>query len=193
MISRIGNRKSKRWGVASARGFSLIELLLVMALLSIVISITLPSLANFFRGRTLDAEARRLLSLTRYGQSRAVSEGIPMMLWVDPENRTYGLEQEAGWDDTDAKAVNLKLDDNLKIEVIRTNVVKPLLAVASPQRATGNVDTRQNLPSIRFLPDGSIGESSLPGIHLLEKDGASLWLSRSQNRMNYEIRKEAIQ
>jgi len=193
MISRIGNRRSKRRGAGPGCGFSLIELLLVMALLSIVISITLPSLSNFFRGRALDAEARRLLSLTRYGQSRAVSEGIPMVLWVDPENRTYGLEQEPGWDDTDAKSVNLKLDDNLKVEVIRTNVVKPLSTLASPLRSTGNVDTKQNLPSIHFLPDGSIAESSLPGIHLLEKDGASLWLSRSQNRMGYEIRNSSIQ
>src|SRR5678816_1856713 len=138
MMSRIGNRRSKRRGAGSGCGFSLIELLLVMALLSIVISITLPSLSNFFRGRALDAEARRLLSLTRYGQSRAVSEGIPMVLWVDPENRTYGLEQEPGWDDTDAKSVNLKLDDNLKVEVIRTNVVKPLSALASTLRSTGN-------------------------------------------------------
>ena len=193
MISRIGRRKSDLWGADPHRGFSLIELLLVLALLSIVISISLPTLSNFFRGRTLDAEARRLLSLTRYGQSRAASEGIPMRLWVDPENRSYGLEQEPGWDDTDAKSVNLKLDDNLKVEVLRTNVVKPLSAVSSPLTSTGNVDTRQNLPSIRFLPDGSIGESSLPGIHLSEKDGTSLWLSRSQNRMSYEIRKEATQ
>ena len=103
MMSRIGNRRSKRRGAGPGCGFSLIELLLVMALLSIVISITLPSLSSFFRGRALDAEARRLLSLTRYGQSRAVSEGIPMVLWVDAEDRTYGLEQEPGWDDTDAK------------------------------------------------------------------------------------------
>ena len=193
MISLIGRRKSELWDASPRRGFSLIELLLVLALLSIVISVSLPTLSNFFRGRTLDAEARRLLSLTRYGQSRAVSEGIPMRLWVDPENRTYGLEQEPGWDDIDAKSVNLKLDDNLKVEVIRTNVVKRLSAVASPLTSTGNVDTRQSLPSICFLPDGSIGESSLPGIRLSEKDGASLWLSRSQNRMSYEIRKEATQ
>ncbi|MCX6930914.1 MAG: prepilin-type N-terminal cleavage/methylation domain-containing protein, partial [Verrucomicrobia bacterium] len=62
--------------------FTLIELILVMALLTIVISLTAPSLSKFFRGRTLDSEARRLLALTRSGQSRAVSEGMPMDLWV---------------------------------------------------------------------------------------------------------------
>ena len=188
MISPTGNKRIKSGPRRPEHGFTLIELILVMALLSIVLAVASPSLSRFFRGRGLDAEAHRFLALTRYGQSRAVSEGIPMVLWVDPENRTYGLEQERGWDDTDAKSVNLKLDDNLKVEVIRTNVVKPLLAMASPMGSTGNVDTKQNLPTIRFLPDGSIAESSLPGIHLLEKDGASLWLSRSQNRMSYEIR-----
>src|SRR5512143_2179039 len=66
-----------------ARAFTLIELILVMALLTIVISLTAPKLSRFFHGRTLDSEARRLLALTRSGQSRAVSEGLPMDLWVD--------------------------------------------------------------------------------------------------------------
>ena len=56
-----------------------------MALLTMVISLTAPSLSRFFRGRTLDSEARRLLALTRSGQSRAVSEGMPMDLWVDAD------------------------------------------------------------------------------------------------------------
>ena len=58
-----------------------------MALLTIVISLTAPSLSRFFHGRTLDSEARRLLALTRSGQSRAVSEGMPMDLWVDADAR----------------------------------------------------------------------------------------------------------
>src|SRR5262245_41504309 len=73
-------------------GFTLIELILVMALLAIAIGVTFPTLRGFFRGRVLDSEARRLLSLTRYGQSRAVSEGVPMVLWIDARQKTYGLE-----------------------------------------------------------------------------------------------------
>src|SRR6184192_239420 len=68
---------------APLSAFTLIELILVMTILTIAISVTAPALANFFRGRSLDSEARRLLALTRQGQSRAVSEGLPMELWID--------------------------------------------------------------------------------------------------------------
>ena len=75
-------------------GFTLIELLLVMALLVVAISVTAPVLSHFFHGRALDAEARRLLSLTRAGQSRAVSEGVAALLWIDAPQHEYGLELE---------------------------------------------------------------------------------------------------
>src|SRR5262245_50618644 len=88
-----------RTGIRSARpmrrrAFTLIELILVMALLAIVLTVVGTSLGRFFRGRTLDSEARRLLSLTRYGQSRAVADGIPMVLWIDPDQHRYGLQAE---------------------------------------------------------------------------------------------------
>ena len=49
--------------------FTLIELILVMTIMIVMISIVFPSLKGFFRGRNLDNEARRFLSLTRYGQA----------------------------------------------------------------------------------------------------------------------------
>ena len=74
-----------------ADGFTLIELILVMALLAIAASLAAPQMASFFRGRSLDQEARRMLSLTHYAQSRAVTEGFPMLLWIDPASGQYGL------------------------------------------------------------------------------------------------------
>src|SRR5262249_35221447 len=66
-----------------ARAFTLIELILVMTLLAIVLAIASPALSRFFKGRGLDNEARRFLALTRHAQSRAVGEGVPMVLWFD--------------------------------------------------------------------------------------------------------------
>ena len=109
----------------ASSAFTLIELILVMALLTIVISLTAPSLSRFFRGRTLDSEARRLLALTRSGQSRAVSEGMPMDLWVDAAEGAFGLEAEPSFDTSDPKAVEFTLDSGLKIAVVNKAVAAP--------------------------------------------------------------------
>src|SRR5207245_5134219 len=108
-------------GSSASRGFTLIELILVMAILTIAVSITAPALANFFRGRTLDSEARRLLAVTRQGQSRAVAEGLPIELWVDAAQRTYGLEAEPSYEPNDAKAMTFALDSDTQIEVGNLN------------------------------------------------------------------------
>ena len=34
-----------------------------------------------------------------------------------------------------------------------------------------------NLPTIRFLPDGSVSETSPQELRLTDRDGGSLWLS----------------
>jgi len=177
------------------RGFTLIELILVMALLTIVISLTAPKLSRFFHGRTLDSEARRLLALTRSGQSRAVSEGMPMDLWVDAQQGAFGLQAEASYDTSDPKAVDFTLDSGLQLEVVNKTVAAPVNTVTMnrAQRAsTASVPrvnlVHANLPTIRFLPDGSIGEASPQLLHLSSSDGGSLWLAQARDGVNYEIR-----
>src|SRR5664279_3001935 len=120
-----GSGRAARFAHRVRRGFTLIELILVMALLTVVISLTAPRLSRFFHGRTLDSEARRLLALTRSGQSRAVSEGIPMDLWVDTEHGSFGLEAEPSYDTTDPKAVDFTLDGGLELEVVAKTVATP--------------------------------------------------------------------
>src|ERR1039458_10120136 len=119
------SRSAARFALQAPRGFTLIELILVMSLLTVVISLTAPRLSRFFHGRTLDSEARRLLALTMSGQSRAVSEGIPMDLWVDTEQGRFGLEAEPSYDTTDPKAVDFTLDGGLGLEVVNKTVATP--------------------------------------------------------------------
>ena len=149
-----------------------------MALLAVVLAITAPSLSNFFRGRTLDSEARRMLSLTHYGQSRAAAEGVPIVLWIDVVAGSYGLERDPGYTDgTDTRSVTYSIGEDLKIEVMRSQV--PVQAPAQAQL---------NLPSLRFLPDGSISEQSVPGVLLRHANGEALWVVQSRTALNYEIR-----
>ncbi len=186
------------------RAFTLVELMLVMTLLIIVISVAAPTLANFFRGRTLDSEARRLLALTRHGQNRAVGEGFPMVLWLDAKARTYGLEAEPGYQDQDSRAVEFKLDKDLQMEVVNLDLSQavptnpsPLSTVNPLNATTGSAGpragNRRNVPQSRFLPDGSIDDFSPQVVCLTGPDGAALCLAQSRNRLYYEIQRSSNQ
>ncbi|MBI3849755.1 MAG: prepilin-type N-terminal cleavage/methylation domain-containing protein [Verrucomicrobia bacterium] len=176
--------------------FTLIELIAVMALLIIVVAIAVPPLGNFFRGRSLDSEARRLLSLTRQGQSRAVSEGVPMTLWIDAPQRTYGLEEESSYTEEDTKAVDFTLDRDVRIEVLNTNSSNKITAANTSRSLpdiTASSGKHGNLPAIHFLPDGFVDGNSLRAVGLFDRDGTTLWLTRSTNGLNYEIRNQINQ
>ena len=163
-----------------------------MAILIMAVSVTAPTLSHFFRGRTLNSEARRLLALTRSGQSRAASEGLPMDLWLDTEEGTFGLEAEPSYETSDPKAVDFTLDGGLQLQVVQKTVTAPANTMNLGQRTRTASAPRvnlvhANLPTIRFLPDGSISESSPQELCLTDRDGASLWVRQSQDRVNYEI------
>ena len=180
-------------------GFTLIELLLVLGMLVIVLSVSAPLLVRFFHGRNLDAEARRFLGLTRYAQSRAVAEGVPMILWMDTDAGAYGLETENTFTREDAKAVdfNLALDVAMEVERPPMAALSPTLTWKEPTRLKSNKQ-----PEIRFTPDGFISESSPEliifrqtgpeGRNAPELEGEEIYVGRSDNRLNYEIRTNLI-
>ena len=157
-----------------ARAFTLVELILVLALLGIITSLVAPAMSNFIRGRALDSEARRMFALIHAGQNRAVSEGMPMVLWVDEKKNSYGLEAETVGQNGDSKAENLTVDETLSLAVMNSGGTAPT--------------TLRGLPVIRFVPDGSIDEKSPQTLRLTDYAGISRWLLQSKNRMGYEIR-----
>lgn len=170
--------------VHASRGFTLVELILVMALLVIAVSVVAPNLSGFFRGRTLKGEARQLTALIHQGQSRAVSGGVPMVLWFDPTEQKYGLEEEPGYVDKDPDAVEFKLDENLKIEIPEDDPS----TTATQSGTTASLDTaRQGLPQIIFMPDGTIADSSPQTVKIVDDRGPTLMLKQIRNRNDYEI------
>lgn len=175
--------------------FTLIELILVMAILIMMVSLSAPTLSHFFRGRALDSEARRMLALMRNGQNRAVSEGVPMDFWVDADQGRFGLEAERSYETEDPKAVDLPLDSGLQVEVVGRASAAPVAAPAlGPGQTVSTISVSKvalahpKLPTIRFLPDGSISDTSPEVLCLKSREGTSLWLAQTHTRLTYEIR-----
>jgi len=156
-----------------------------MTVLTIAVSLTAPALANFFRGRSLDSEARKMLALTRLGQSRAVSEGIPMNLWFDAAAGAYGLEAEPSYETTDPRAQEFTVDSDMQLQVSSMNTAAAVAQnLASPTAAASK---HSALPQIRFLPDGSIAETSPQSFCVMGRDGSAIWLAQARNRVSYAI------
>jgi prepilin-type N-terminal cleavage/methylation domain-containing protein len=139
-------------GATRTSGFTLIELVVVMALLTALVAYATPSLALFFRGREMTEEARRFLALTRLARSEAISRSEAMEVWADPESGSYGLEPygafytassgsgSSGY--TKGKPLEFVLPDGLDLEVTASD--------------SGNGQEA----SIVFNPDGSLDDVS---------------------------------
>jgi type II secretion system protein H len=155
------------------RAFTLIELIFVLALLVIVTSIVVPDMSRFVRGRALDSESERIIALMHAAQSRAVSEGMPMLFWVNASQGQYGVSEETSGQNGDPKAEELNLDGTLKIAVLNGGV--------------GAQTSFKGMPAIRFLPDGTIDETSPQTVQLMDADGFTRTLIELPTRTGYEI------
>jgi len=76
--------------------FTLIELILVLAIIGILMAVAAPSLARLRDYNRLDSAGRDMLSMLIQARSRAISEGTPYRLVIDTDRREYWLEQMTG-------------------------------------------------------------------------------------------------
>lgn len=164
--------------------FTLIELILVMALMVIVISVVFPALKGFFHGRNLDNEAHQFLSLTRYGRSKAIAEGTAVELWINPRQESYGLQAVSGYTESKPDPVTYAVDQTVQI-----SFSPPTSTLAHSNMWTQTSGHAGNLTKIRFQPDGFISDTSPQNIFFRQTDtGAQIWLAESATRSKYEIK-----
>jgi prepilin-type N-terminal cleavage/methylation domain-containing protein len=189
---RHASLSERREPARSREAFTLVELIAVLAILTITVSFAAPALSNFFRGRSLNSEARRLLALTHQAQSRAISEGVPMDLWVDTAQRVCGLTAEPSYEPEDSRAVVIPFDSDIQVEVLTAQgqgagAAAPDVQMTSPSTPLVS-HARGDIPNIRFMPDGTVTEESPEILQMTHVSGETLWLVLSGNRMTYEIR-----
>lgn len=71
------------------RGFTLLEMLVVLAMLGLVAGVALPSLRQTPPGLRIEASARTLCAALRLTRMRAIATNSEMTLMVDADRKTY--------------------------------------------------------------------------------------------------------
>lgn len=155
-----------------APGFTLVELILVMALLAVIAAFSAPSLARSLRQRNLDGEAARLLALTEYGRDEAMSQGVPMTVWIDPAGQRMGVGPKTGYEGDDSRTREFTLNADIHFELDR----------AATQGGVVEV--------MEFAPDGAPATSSTDAVRLVDRFESLVTVARTSDGWGYEIVKE---
>ncbi len=175
----------KNNGKVRRRGaFTLVELILVMTIMTVIISLVFPNLKGFFKGHNLDNEALRFLALTRYGQSRAVNEGVPVELWVNPKDGSYGLEALSGYTQTETKPQEFTVDSSVQITLSAPSSVMLHSNYWSQAKAQFGA-----ISKIRFQPDGFISDASPQNIYLSQGADSQIWIAEAPTHLEYDIQR----
>jgi len=177
----IGPKNAKSQPCAA---FTLVEMILVMTIMVILLGIVFPSLQGFFRGRNLDNEAQRFISLTRYGQSRAIAEGLPVELWINPKQGSYGLQAVSGYSETQTNPMNFNLDQSVQISFSAPSSVLIRSNYWTQAKAQFGAVTK-----IRFQPDGFISDSSPEKIFLRQGTGSQILIAETPSHLRYDIQR----
>jgi type II secretion system protein H len=169
-----------------ARAFTLVELILVMALLCVILGLAAPSLSRSFQERNLAQEATRLLALTEYARDEAISQGVPMSLWIDAATGRFGAQAMPGYEDAGARGKQFSLIDGLHFELLGSSPG----AAAQTAPAPGTSALQGN-DVAEYLPDGTLDPSSRQSIRLVDRSNSAIEVAQMKDASGYEIVKEA--
>jgi type II secretion system protein H len=107
--------------IQSRRGFTLLELVVVMLLLTIVMAMTAPALRNFWKGNRVKDAGDQLAAMTRLARTSAISDGMMYRLAIDEDGKGYALMMLQGQAFVLAPGHDYELPAEVQIEVMKSD------------------------------------------------------------------------
>jgi general secretion pathway protein H len=145
------------------RGFSLIELMVVLILISLSIALVTPSLSRFSRTIELKGAAKKVSTILRYCRSEAVNKGQVYQTLFDSNSREVRVQSMALKDEKDEKKEG---EVTQKTYALPEGIQMKGVDIPSPQYPS-------EFPLIEFYPNGG-------------SNGGTILLD-SQDRVGYKV------
>jgi len=146
-------------------GFSLLELIVVLILISLSAALVTPSLSRFSRTIELKAAAKKISGILRYCRSEAINKGMVYQVIFNPELRE--VEVQSIDLDEEKKEGDKKEEVSKKTYSLPKGIEMKEINLVSPQYPS-------DLPTVEFYPNGG-------------SNGGS-FLLRSQELKGYKIK-----
>ncbi|MGD2130551.1 MAG: GspH/FimT family protein [Lysobacterales bacterium] len=113
---------------AGARGFTLVEVVVVLVIISLILALVGTSISRNISGAEMRTAARKVAASLRYTRTQAILRKSEQVFVVDTENRTYKAP--------DRELETLPEGMNVELNTARSEV------------------TSEHVGGIRFYPDG---------------------------------------
>jgi general secretion pathway protein H len=127
------------------RGFSLIEMVIVLVLLGLSIALVTPSLSRFSKRIELKTSAQKVSGILRFSRSESVQKGRVFQVLFDPDLRMVRVRALEG--DSPEKEGKEELQIQEKRYVLPSGIQMGEVQIPSPEFPS-------DLPTIEFYPHG---------------------------------------
>jgi type II secretion system protein H len=127
-------------------GFTLVELIVVLALIAILTAVILPEMRGSLEESVLRSTARSVVAACNAANSRAVASGLPHQLVIDPSTHRYRIEP------TPNKARSSPSNDPAPTP--ESAAFDPRIVVDLHHLEPPTANSSQ--PTIEFHPDGTV-------------------------------------
>jgi general secretion pathway protein H len=149
------------------KGFSLIELIVVMILISLSVSLVTPSISRLSRAIEMKGAVKRVSGILRYYRSEAVNKGLVYQILFDSDLREVKVQS---LESTEGKENDEKKEGKVlkKRYSLPAGINMKEVKLTSPQYPS-------DLPVIEFYPNGG-------------SNGGSVLLDSQDRRGGYRIK-----
>ena len=139
ILSQNQNSRSLCSSVArrNVSGFTLIEIMIVIFIMLLMTTATVPSLKMFADGTKLRTAARSISGLMSYARTSSITERTEYVVLFDPTNRQYWLSLKALLDDSKGTIIDSS----------RTNLTESLAALEEQKAAEAEANNTTNTSS----------------------------------------------
>ncbi len=137
------------------RGFTLVELMITIAILGLIAVLAVPNYQRFMMGWRLNGETQQFATALRTARSSAVMKNIDVVFTFDPDTDTYSwfedADQDGNLDNGEYQSASYELPETVDIAAHTLSSTTLTFGSRGNTRESGSITLRNPLNDVRQI------------------------------------------